>query len=175
MSLQFLTIHLQMAAWEFQRMQNVAEKNGWHQFVSMQNYLNLVYREEEREMIPYCRATGVGIIPWSPVARGILARPWDSAATKREQTDAYLSHLISRENDTDKKIVDRVEDIAKKRGVPMAAVATAWVLGKGCNPVLGLSSKERIDQAIEAMRLKLTEEEVSYLEAPYLPKDISGY
>jgi aryl-alcohol dehydrogenase-like predicted oxidoreductase len=164
-----------MAAWEFQKMQNVAEKNGWHQFVSMQNYLNLVYREEEREMIPYCQATGVGIIPWSPVARGILARPWGSAATKREQTDAYLSHLISRENDTDKKIVDRVEEIAKKRSVPMAAIATAWVLGKGCNPVLGLSSKGRIDQAIEAMRLKLTEKEVRILEAPYLPKNISGY
>jgi aryl-alcohol dehydrogenase-like predicted oxidoreductase len=164
-----------MAAWEFQRMQNVAEQNGWHKFISMQNYLNLIYREEEREMIPYCQATGVGIMPWSPVARGILARPWGSAATKREETDVYLSHLISRENDADKAIVDQVESIAKKRGVPMAAVATAWVLGKECNPVLGLSSKERIDQAIEAMKFKLTEEETSLLEAPYIPKNISGY
>lgn len=171
----FLTLQFQMAAWEFQRMQNVAEKNGWHKFISMQNYQNLIYREEEREMLPYCQATGVGIMPWSPVARGILARPWGSAATKRERTDAYLCQLISRENDADKAIVDQVESIAKKRGVPMAAVATAWVLGKGCNPVLGLSSKERIDQAIEAMKLKLTEEETTALEAPYLPKNISGY
>lgn len=156
-------------------MQNIAEKNGWHRFVSMQNYLNLIYREEEREMIPYCKATGVGIIPWSPVARGMLARPWGSAATKREQTDAYLSTLVSRENEADKATVDRIEEIAKKREVPMAAVATAWVLSKGANPVVGLGSKERIDQAVKAMNLELSEEEIKYLEAPYLPKSITGY
>lgn len=164
-----------MAAWEFQRLQNIADKNGWHRFVSMQNYLNLIYREEEREMIPYCKATGVGIIPWSPVARGILARPWNSAPTKREQTDAYLSALVSRENEADKAIVDRIEEIARRKEVPMAAVATAWVLTKGTNPVLGLGSKERIDQAVNAMKLELSEEEIKYLEAPYVPKSIAGY
>jgi len=164
-----------MAAWEFQRMQNIAERRGWHRFISMQNYLNLIYREEEREMLPYCKATGVGVIPWSPVARGVLARPWGSGATKREQTDAYLSTLITRDHQADKAVVDRVEEIAKKRGVPMAAVATAWVLGKGANPVLGLGSKERIDQAIEATKLKLSEEEVKYLEEPYVPKKVTGY
>ncbi|EXJ82877.1 alcohol dehydrogenase [Capronia epimyces CBS 606.96] len=164
-----------MAAWEFQQMQNIAEKNGWARFISMQNYLNLIYREEEREMIPYCRATGVGIMPWSPVARGVLARPWGANATKREQTDAYLSALITRESQADKAVVDRVEEVAKKRGVPMAAVATAWVLSKGANPVLGLSSKARIDQAIEALELKLDDEEIKYLEEPYLPKNVTGY
>ncbi|KAH0835078.1 Versiconal hemiacetal acetate reductase [Fonsecaea pedrosoi] len=164
-----------MAAWEFQRMQNIAERRGWHRFISMQNYLNLLYREEEREMIPYCKATGVGIIPWSPVARGVLARPWKSAKTVREKTDAYLSALVSKENERDNAVVDRVEQVAMKRGVPMAAVATAWVLSKGANPILGLSSKERIDQAIEAVSLKLSDEEISYLEAPYQPKHVSGY
>lgn len=156
-------------------MQNIAEKYRWHKFISMQNYLNLIYREEEREMIPYCKATGVGIIPWSPVARGVLARPWGSSATKREQTDAYLSSLISRDNEADKAIVDRVEEVAKKRGVPMAAVATAWVCSKGANPVLGLGSKKRIDEAVEALKLKLTEQEIKYLEEPYLPKNVTGY
>ncbi|KAI1621300.1 NADP-dependent oxidoreductase domain-containing protein [Exophiala viscosa] len=164
-----------MAAWEFQKMQNIAEARGWHRFVSMQNYLNLLYREEEREMIPYCKATGVGVIPWSPVARGILGRPWGSAATKREGTDAYLSTLITRESEADKAIVDRVEQLAKRIGVPMASVATAWVLSKGLNPVLGLSSRERIDKAIEATRLQLSKEDIEYLEEPYQPKNVTGY
>jgi aryl-alcohol dehydrogenase-like predicted oxidoreductase len=156
-------------------MQNIAEKHGWHRFISMQNYLNLIYREEEREMIPYCKATGVGIIPWSPIARGMLARPWGSTATKREQTDAYLASLITRENEADKAVVDRVEEVARKRGVPMATVATAWVWTKGANPVLGLGSKQRIDQAVEALNFKLSEAEIKYLEEPYLPKNVSGY
>lgn len=156
-------------------MQNIADKRGWHKFISMQNYLNLMYREEEREMIPYCNATGVGIIPWSPVARGVLARPWGSNATKREQTDAYLSALITRDNEADKAIVDRIEKVAKDKGVPMATIATAWVLGKGANPVLGLGSKQRIDQAVEAIGVRLSEAETKYLEEPYLPKNVTGY
>jgi aryl-alcohol dehydrogenase-like predicted oxidoreductase len=164
-----------MAAWEFQMMQNIADKRGWHRFISMQNYFNLIYREEEREMIPYCKATGVGIIPWSPVARGVLARPWGSGASKREETDAYLAALISRDNEADKSIVDRVEEVAKKRGEPMATIAMAWVLRKGANPVVGLGSKERIDQAVKAMGLVLSEDETRYLEEPYLPKNVTGY
>lgn len=156
-------------------MQNIADKRGWHRFISMQNYFNLIYREEEREMVPYCKATGVGIIPWSPVARGVLARPWGSGASKREETDAYLAALISRDNEADKSIVDRVEEVAKKRGEPMATIAMAWVLSKGANPVVGLGSKERIDQAVKAMGLVLSEDETRYLEEPYLPKNVTGY
>lgn len=165
-----------MAAWEFQTLQNIAEKHGWHKFISMQNYYNLLYREEEREMIPYCRDTGVGLIPWSPIARGVLARPWNSRDTKREQSDKMLAFLIrSRETDVDETIVRRVEKVAQKNHVNMAAVATAWCISKGVNPIIGLSSKNRIDEAVENSKLKLTAEDISFLEEPYLPKDVQGY
>lgn len=165
-----------MAAWEFQTLQNIAERNGWHKFISMQNYHNLIAREEEREMIPYCVDTGVGLIPWSPMARGVLARPWGSRSTTREATDGALKMLIrSRETETDKAIVDRVEEIAKKKGVSMAQVAIAWSLqNPNENPILGLNSKERIDEAVGAIKVKLTPEEAKYLEEPYLPKTLSA-
>lgn len=165
-----------MAAWEFQTLQNIAKEHGWHQFISMQNYHNLIYREEEREMIPYCKDTGVGLIPWSPLARGILARPWKSSATKREGTDRFLKNIIlDRETESDKFVVSRVEEIAKKKGVSMSAIATAWSISKGVNPIIGLNSKERIDEACENTKVTLTEEETKYLEEPYVPKTITGY
>ena len=166
-----------MAAWEFQELQYIAEKHGWVKFISMQNYYNLLYREEEREMIPFCQNTGVGLIPWSPIARGVLARPWDERSTKREGTDRLLKMMIrSKENEVDKAIVDRVQEIAQKRGVKMAQVATAWCLSKTyVYPIMGLNSKERIDQAVEGVKLKLTEEEIKYLEEPYRPKAVTGY
>lgn len=143
----------------------------------MQNYHNLLYREEEREMLPYCRATGVGCIPWSPVARGVLTRPWTDRTTAREASDNFLKSLIrSRETEVDKAIVDRVEEVAGKKGVGMAQVAMAWCLGqKGVNPIVGLGSKERIDQAVEAVKVELTEKEKKFLEEPYLPKAVQGY
>ncbi len=166
-----------MAAWEFQMLQNIADTNGWHRFISMQNYHNLIYREEEREMIPYCRASGVGCIPWSPVARGALTRPWGERSTKREETDNFLKSLIrSKETEVDKAIVDRLEEVAKKKGVGMAQVAIAWsIKQEGVNPIVGLGSKERIDQAVEAVKVELTEEEAKYLEEPYMSKQIQGY
>lgn len=164
-----------MAAWEFQSLQNIAEANGWHKFISMQNYYNLIYREEEREMIPYCADTGVGCIPWSPIARGVLARPWGDRTTTRDSTDQWMS-LINRSNDVNKAIVDRIEEVARKRDVGMATVATAWVLSKPLvNPIIGLSSKERIDEAVKAIKFQLSEEEIKYLEEPYLPKNVVGY
>lgn len=168
-----------MAAWEFQTLQNIAERRGWHQFISMQNFYNLLYREEEREMIPYCRDTGVGLIPWSPIARGALARPFDSRSTLREGSDAGLKRLIrSTETEIDKKIINKVEELSKKYGVPMAAIAIAWCLSKpGVNPIVGLSSKERIDQAVEAVKFasekKLSEEDIKALESLYAPKNIA--
>ncbi|KAL2040838.1 hypothetical protein N7G274_006296 [Stereocaulon virgatum] len=166
-----------MAAWEFQMLQHIAEVNGWHKFISMQNYHNLLYREEEREMLPYCRATGVGCIPWSPVARGVLTRAWGERSTKREETDNFLKSLIrSKETEIDKAIVDRLEEVAKKRGVGMALVAVAWsIKQQGVNPIVGLGSKDRIDQAVEAVKFKLSDEEANYLEEPYMPKAIQGY
>ncbi|KAF1991853.1 voltage-gated shaker-like K+ channel, subunit [Aulographum hederae CBS 113979] len=165
-----------MATWEFQTLQTIAKEHGWHQFISMQNYHNLIYREEEREMIPYCKHTGVGLIPWSPIARGVLARPWNDRSTKRENSDKFLHNLIrSRENEVDKAIVDRVEEVAKKNGVSMAAVATAWSLAMGCNPIIGLGSKERIDEAVANIKFELKDEDKKCLEEPYLPKPIQGY
>ncbi|MCJ1381336.1 hypothetical protein MMC17_004446 [Xylographa soralifera] len=165
----------QMAAWEFQQLQNVAKEHGWHQFVSMQNYYNLLYREEEREMIPYCRDAGVGLIPWSPVARGALARPWNNRDTLRNKTDAFLNVLVSRDNKVDEHIVNTLEEIAKSKGLPMATVATAWCLSKeAVNPIVGLNSKERIDQIVEAVKVKLTDEEIKRLEDGYLPKAIAA-
>ncbi|RAL02817.1 aldo/keto reductase [Aspergillus ibericus CBS 121593] len=163
-----------MAAWEFQSLQNISTQNGWHKFISMQNFHNLLAREEEREMIPYCLDTGVGLIPWSPLARGVLARPWGVRSTIRENTDLSLKSIIrDRESAVDEAIVRRVEEVAKKKGVSMAQVAIAWCLSHpGENPILGLNSKERIDEAVDAIGVELTVEEMEYLEELYVPKGI---
>lgn len=164
-----------MYAWEFQMLQNIAEKNGWTKFISMQNYYNLVYREEEREMIPYCNKTGVGIIPWSPLSRGTLARPYLSRSSFREKTDRFLDREIrSRETTADEATIGRVEEIAKKHETTMATIAIAWLLSKGASPIVGLGTVERIEEAVQAVKFKLDEKEIQYLEEPYLPKAVSG-
>jgi len=166
-----------MAAWEFQELQNIADRHGWHKFISMQNYYNLIYREEENEMIPYCNHTGVGLIPWSPVARGALTRPYASRDTLREKTDNYLKTLIrSRDDKVDEEIIGRVEVVAKKIGKSMAQVAIAWTLSKkDVCPIVGLNKPERINEAIEATKITLDEEDIKYLEEPYQPKKRQGY
>lgn len=128
-------------------------------------------------MIPYCQATGVGLVPWSPIARGVLTRPWTERSTKREESDAMLKNLIrSKESDVDKTIVDRVQEVSQKKGVSMAQVAIAWCLSKkNVNPIVGLSKPERIDEAVAALQVQLTEDEVRYLEEPYRPKPVQGY
>ena len=159
-----------MSAWQFQELQYVADKRNWNKFISMQNYYNLLYREEEREMIPLCKNLGVTCIPWSPIARGLLARPWGEISS-REDSDPTTKRLLrARETSIDREIVGRVEEIAKKREVGMACVATAWSLAKGCFPIVGLGSVKRIDEALEAVKFKLTDEEIHYLEEPYQPK-----
>jgi versiconal hemiacetal acetate reductase len=162
-----------MAAWEFQKLQNVAAGNGWHKFISMQNYYNILYREEEREMIPYCRDSGVGIIPWSPLARGVLAHPWTERSSKREQTDKLLASLVrDAGNDVDKMIVDRVAEIAQKRGVSMATISLAWCFKKNVYPITGLHSTARIDDAITSIRFKLEDEDLAYIEQLYTPRKV---
>lgn len=162
-----------MAAWEFQALQNIAIKNGWHQFISMQSHYSLISREEEREMIPYCKDAGIGLIPWSPIARGVLARPFGQT-TSRESHDIALTLLVrKRETESDKAIIDRVEELSKKKGFSMAQIATAWALHRGVNPILGLNSTGRIDEAVDSVKVTLTEEELSYLEEPYVPKPLS--
>lgn len=165
-----------MAAWEFQTLQNIADRNGWHKFISMQNYYNLIYREEEREMIPYCQDTGVGLIPWSPIARGALTRPWSDRSSKRAETDKFLEMLVhGREDAIDKKIIERVEEVAKKHNVSMACIATAWTIKKGVCPIIGLSSKERIDETVRNSNFKLSDEDAKYLEEVYVPKARQGF
>lgn len=165
-----------MAAWEFQKLQYIAERHDWHRFISMQNYYNLLYREEEREMIPLCRDLGVGIMPWSPLARGVLAHPWEQRFSKREQTDKLLENMVrgaGKENKVDEQVVGRVCEVAKKRHVEMAIVGLAWCLEKGVFPITGLGSVKRIDEAVEALQFKLTEEEVVFLEELYEPRNVT--
>ncbi|OAK96501.1 Aldo/keto reductase [Phaeosphaeriaceae sp. SRC1lsM3a] len=165
-----------MAAWEFQTLQNIADKHGWHKFVSMQNYYNLIYREEEREMIPYCQDTGVGLIPWSPIARGALTRPFNDRSSKRAETDKFVSALVyEREFAADKKIIERIEEVAKKHDVSMACIATSWCIKKGVCPIIGISSKQRIEEAVQNVHFKLSDEEAKYLEEAYIPKERQGF
>lgn len=126
-------------------------------------------------MIPYCQDTGVGLIPWSPIARGLLARPWNDRSTLRDSTDKAITALMGgREREADKAIVDRVEEVAKKKGVSMAQVALAWSLShQGVNPIVGLNSTKRIDEAVASIGVKLSEDEIKYLEEPYIPRAVS--
>ncbi|KAJ2901263.1 hypothetical protein MKZ38_002013 [Zalerion maritima] len=161
-----------MWAWEFQRLQNIAETRGWTKFISMQNFYNLVYREEEREMIPFCKETGVGLIPWSPLARGLLTRPVGVEDSERAQGDTFSKKWNSTANP---EIVKRVEELAKKKGVSMAVLSTAWVIRKGCCPILGLNKVERIEEVVEALKVDLSGEDVEYLESEYKPRAIEGH
>ncbi|KAL2066446.1 hypothetical protein VTL71DRAFT_2517 [Oculimacula yallundae] len=166
-----------MAAWEFQMAQNVAAKHNWHQFISMQGFYNLLYREEEREMNQYCKATSIGLFPWSPLAAGVLAHSWEDRTDERETSDVFLK-LLFRGNDleADQEIVKRVEELAGKKGVSMAIVAIAWVLAKdGMAPVCGLYNKQQVDDSVKALSVKLSEDDVAYLEEPYVPKPVMGY
>lgn len=132
-------------------------------------------------MIPYCLDTGIGLIPWSPIARGALSRPFGDRTTTREKSDRMLNAMIrGKESETDERVIGRVEELAKKKGVSMATIATAWCLSKSkVNPIIGLSSKERIDQAVESVHFassgKLTAEDIAYLEEGYQPKERQGY
>ncbi|MDD1507697.1 aldo/keto reductase [Pseudomonas sp. CNPSo 3701] len=165
-----------MYAWQFAKAQHVAASNGWSRFVSMQNHLNLVYREEEREMIPLCIDQGVGIIPWSPMARGRLTRP-HGQQTERTKTDVAGQSFYQRTEAEDSRVIDVVEQIARERSVPMAQIALAWVLARqGVSaPIVGASKKGQLDDLIAALKIELSEDEVSRLEAPYVPHAVSGF
>jgi aryl-alcohol dehydrogenase-like predicted oxidoreductase len=142
----------------------------------MQNHLNLLYREEEREMLPLCADQGVGLIPWSPMARGRLTRPWDTH-TARTETDAYGKTLYNATQEADRLVVEAVQRVAQRLAVPMARVALAWVLRKpGVSaPIIGATKLEQLDEAAAALSLKLTDEDVAELEAPYLPHPVAGF
>ncbi|WP_319519182.1 aldo/keto reductase [uncultured Martelella sp.] len=165
-----------MYAWQFAQMLATQKANGWAKFVTMQNYVNLLYREEEREMLPLCAAEGIGVIPWSPMARGRLTRPWDTT-TERSETDEFGKTLYAETAASDRKVVDAVAEIANERGVPMARVALAWVLSKPVvsAPIIGASKPHHLDDAQAALALELTDAEIEKLEAPYIPHRVVGF
>jgi len=162
-----------MYAWQFATMQHAADLGGWTRFVSMQNHYNLIYREEEREMLPLCEHQGVGVIPWSPLARGRLTRPWDEQ-TARSETDEFGKSLY---RDEDRSIVDRVLSVAGRRGVSAAQVGLAWLLAQPAvtSPIVGITKPEHLDDAVAAVDLQLTDAELDELAADYVPHAIAGH
>ena len=162
-----------MWAWQFSKAQYVAEQHGWTKFISMQNHYNLLNREEEREMMPLCVDQGVGVIPWSPLARGRLTRDWDNA-TSRSETDEFGKGLYKLE---DQVIVERVAEVARELGAPRAQVALAWVLSKPfvTSPIVGATKDAHIDDAIAACELQLSAEHIARLEEPYTPHESVGF
>jgi aryl-alcohol dehydrogenase-like predicted oxidoreductase len=167
-----------MFAWQFSKAQHVAERRGWTRFVSMQNHYNLVYREEEREMIPLCIEEGVGVIPWSPLARGVLAgtRTRDGARlTTRAGGDPFTDYLYNQPTDFD--VVERVAEVAAERGAPPAQIALAWLLHKPgvTAPIVGATKEQHLKDALAAAQLKLSDEEIARLEQPYVPHPVLGH
>src|SRR5262249_28570133 len=167
-----------MYAWQFAKAQAVAERNGWTRFVSMQNHYNLIYREEEREMIPQCIDGEIALLPWSPLARGILAGnrgDLSERRTTRAQTDPFTDLLYAPELDA--PVVERVYSVAEARGVPSAQVALAWVLGKPgvTAPIVGATKLSHVEDALAAEELRLSDDEVAALEEPYVPHGVSGH
>jgi aryl-alcohol dehydrogenase-like predicted oxidoreductase len=165
-----------MAAWQFAKALYTSDLHGWTRFVTMQNHLNLLYREEEREMLPLCEAEGVGVIPWSPLARGRLTREWNNN-TPRIETDNYGKTLYANTGELDRPIVERVARIAEQRGVPRAQVALAWVLQKSAvtAPIIGVSKPQHLEDAVNALSVKLSAEEIRALEEPYQPHAVAGF
>jgi aryl-alcohol dehydrogenase-like predicted oxidoreductase len=166
-----------MFAWQFTKSLYLADLQRWTRFVSMQNHYNLLYREEEREMIPLCQADGIGVIPWSPLARGRLTRPWQAQPTKRYETDQYGKTLYSQTEDADRKVIDRLSQLAEKRSVPRAQLALAWLLNKPgvTSPVVGATKPDHLEDAAAALSVRLSTEEIAQLEEPYVPHSVLGF
>ena len=166
-----------MHAWQFAKAQHLAERNGWTRFVTMQNHYNLLYREEEREMIPLCRDQGIGLIPWSPLARGKLARPPGTEFTKRSETDRFGKSLYSTMADADGRVLAALDGLAKKRRLPHAQVALAWLLEKQAvvAPIVGATQMEHLESAVGALEVRLAPEEIAALDSNYLPHPVAGF
>lgn len=165
-----------MWTWQFAKMLQLAGQHSWARFVTMQNHYNLLYREEEREMIPFCRAEGIGLIPWSPLARGKLTRPADTG-TVRSQTDEYATRLYNKTVEADAKVIAQVQEVAAAHRVPPARVALAWLLQKPgvTAPIIGASKPQHLEDAVAALRVKLTAEQIRSLEEPYVPHAVAGH
>src|SRR5580700_6460292 len=166
-----------MYAWQFAKALYIADLRGWTRFVSMQNHYNLIYREEEREMMGLCQAEGIGVIPWSPLARGRLARSTKAEGTKRFETDQFGKTLYSQTQEADRRVVDRLGEISGKRGVSRAQVALAWMLGKPAvtSPIVGATKLQHLKDAAASTSIRLTVEEIKSLEEPYTPHPTLGF
>jgi len=166
-----------MYSWQFAKALYVADKRGWTRFVSMQNHYNLLYREEEREMMGLCAEEGIGVLPWSPLARGRLARPWESERTNRSETDKFQKTLYGGTEESDRGVVDRLELMAKAKNLPMATIALAWMLSKAVvtSPIVGASKAHHLEDAVRALEVRLTPEEVALLEEAYVPHPVLGF
>ncbi len=165
-----------MWAWQFMQALALQQAHGWARFVSMQNHLNLIYREEEREMLPLCRDQGIGVIPWSPLARGRLARPPEEQ-TKRGESDRFGSYLYRKSEEADRAVIGRLGELAAARALPRAQVALAWLLQKPgvTSPIIGATKPEHLNDAISALAVKLSPEEIARLEEPYTPHSVVGF
>jgi aryl-alcohol dehydrogenase-like predicted oxidoreductase len=162
--------------WQFAKALQLAERHGWTRFVSMQNYVNLIYREEEREMLPLCKEEGVGVIPWSPLARGRLTRDLDES-TERAQTDEFGKKLYAKTEGADRAVIEQVAKLAKERGVPRAQIALAWVLSKPVvtAPIIGATKPHHLEDAIASLSVKLSPDELALLEKEYVPHPVLGF
>lgn len=165
-----------MHAWQFLKANHVAEKNRWTKFVSMQNHLNLLYREEEREMLPLCKEEKIGVIPWSPLAKGRLTRDWEET-THRSENDEIGQKFFPITSDSDRKVVERVAELAAKRGIPRAQIALAWLLQKEpvTSPIIGATKMSHLEDAVTALSISLTPDEIAFLEEPYVPHSVLGF
>jgi len=165
-----------MYAWQFAKALYTADRHGWTRFVSMQNQLNLINREEEREMLPLCAAEGIGVIPWSPMARGRLTRDW-AEASKRSDTDLIAKEMYSATEASDRLVAERVKQVAEARGIPRAQVALAWVLQKSVvtAPIIGAAKFSHVDDAVQALSVQLTRDELALLESAYVPHPVAGF
>ena len=166
-----------MFAWQFQKALHAAETHGWTRFVSMQNHLNLIYREEEREMLPLCREEKIGVIPYSPLASGRLTRDRTAETTIRSETDQVAKSKYDSTAETDRQVVERVAKTAEKHGIPRVHIALAWLLQKQpvTAPIIGATKISHLEDAVGALTVKLTPEEVTYLEEPYVPHPVIGH
>ncbi|UQZ90626.1 aldo/keto reductase [Deltaproteobacteria bacterium Smac51] len=165
-----------MWAWQFQKAQHVAERHGWTKFISMQNHYNLIYREDEREMIPLCRDLGVGLTPYSPLAAGRLSRPWNEM-TRRHETDKIAESKYDHNKDADRPVIDRVSELAEKRGLARTQISLAWLLHKNpvAAPIIGSNKISHLEDAVKAVEVNLSAHEIAYLEELYKPHPVQGH
>jgi aryl-alcohol dehydrogenase-like predicted oxidoreductase len=166
-----------MHAWQFAKALFVADAHNWTRFVSMQNHYNLLYREEEREMLGLCAAEGIGVLPWSLLGRGRLASPWSSAVTPRTEGDSFGNSMYQRTESADKAVVDSLESLAAARAIPQAQLALAWLLARlpVTSPIVGPTKPHHLDDAVAALNVNRAPQETAAREAPYIPHPVLGF